>query len=69
MLCRDENFRQFLSEHLVGHELTEDQAASALCKQCNIESRSELNGNAMARAMFDEIVTHFENWKRNDDPF
>jgi hypothetical protein len=69
MLCRDEGFRQFISEHLVGYEVNEDQAASALCKQCGIESRSELNGNVTARALFDEIVSHFENWKRNDDPF
>lgn len=69
ILCRNEDFRRFIAEHLVGHEVNEDQAANALCKQCGIESRSELNGNVKARELFDEVVKHFENWSLNDDPF
>lgn len=68
MLCRDENFQEFIASRLTGHSVNEDQAATALCKQCGIESRSELNGNAKAQEMFDAIVLDFENWSK-DDPF
>lgn len=69
MLCRDESFQEFIAERLVGHSVNEDQTANALCKQCGIESRSELNGNAKAQEMFDAIVIDFENWSKNGDPF
>jgi len=68
MLCRDENFQEFIAARLVGHSINEDQTASALCKQCGIESRSELNGNTKAQEMFDAIFADYENWSK-DDPF
>jgi hypothetical protein len=68
MLCRDENFQEFIASRLVGHSVDEDQTATALCKQCGIESRSELNGNVKAQEMFDALVLDFENWSK-DDPF
>jgi hypothetical protein len=69
MLCRDQNFQEFIAQRLVGHSVNEDQAANALCKQCGIESRSELNGNAKAQEMFDAMVIDYENWNKDGDPF
>ena len=69
MLCRNPAFREFIAERLVGHSVSEEQAATALCKQCGITSRSELNGNPKAQEMFDAIVLDFENWSPNADSF
>jgi hypothetical protein len=70
MLCREENFQEFIAQRLVGHSVDEHQAADALCKQCGIASRSELNGNTRAQEVFDAIVIDYENWSRTDpDPF
>ena len=69
MLCRNPSFQEFIAERLVGHSVNEDQAAAALCKQCGITSRSELNGNAKAQEMFDAIALDFEHWSPNSDSF
>jgi hypothetical protein len=69
MLCRNPSFQEFVAERLVGHSVNEDQAAAALCKQCGITSRSELNGNIKAQELFDAIVLDFESWSPNADPF
>jgi hypothetical protein len=69
MLCRSEDFQEFIAERLVGHSVNEDQTAAALCKQCGITSRSELNGNQKAQEAFDAMVLDFENWSSNADPF
>lgn len=69
MLCRSEDFQEFIAQRLVGHSVNEDQTAAALCKQCGITSRSELNGNTKAQEMFDAIVLDFENWNKDADPF
>jgi len=67
MLCRNPHFQEFIAERLVGHLVDEDGAAAALCKQCGIASRAELNGNAKAQEMFDAIVLDYENWNPNAD--
>lgn len=69
MLCRNPMFQEFVAQRLVGHSVNEEQTAHALCKQCGITSRSELNGNTQAQEMFDAIVLDFENWSPNADPF
>ena len=63
MLCREEDFQFFLGVN------TEDRAAYKLCKHCGIESRSELNGNANAQAIFDKLIASYEKTKVTDDPF
>jgi hypothetical protein len=68
-LCRSEDFQEFIAQRLVGHSVNESMAASALCKHCGIDSRSELNGKASAQEMFDAIVIDYENWNKNEDPF
>ena len=69
MLCRNPAFQEFVTARLVGHSVNEDQTAAALCKQCGITSRSELNGNTKAQEMFDAIVLDFENWSTDADSF
>lgn len=70
MLCRNPDFQEFIAQRLVGHSVNEEQTAHALCKQCGITSRSELNGNTKAQEQFDAIVLDFENWSKDDgDPF
>jgi hypothetical protein len=69
MLCRSTVFQEFIAERLVGRMVDEDEAAAALCKQCGITSRSELNGNTKAQEMFDAMILDFENWSPNADSF
>lgn len=69
MLCRSTAFQEFIAERLVGRMVDEDEAAAALCKQCGITSRSELNGNTKAQEMFDAMILDFENWSPNADSF
>lgn len=69
MLCRSIVFQEFIAERLVGRMVDEDEAAAALCKQCGITSRSELNGNTKAQEMFDAMILDFENWRPNADSF
>jgi len=65
MLCRQEKFQAFMSDFIDGF-VDEDSTADELCKQCGIESRSELNGNLSAQNKFDELVAEYENWSKND---
>lgn len=60
ILCKRGDFQLFLGVD------TEDEAAALLCRQCHIESRSELNGNAKAQEAFDALVKQYEE---NNDPF
>jgi len=60
ILSKSEAFQGF-----VGAE-TEDKAAAAICTYCHIDSRSELNGNKKAQALFDDLVRDFEE---QNDPF
>lgn len=60
MLCRTPAFQHWLNVN------TEEQAADALCRFCEIESRTELNGKQAAQDKFDEMVRQFE---LAEDPF
>lgn len=60
ILCKRENFWAF-----IGAE-SEDEAAHAVCEQCGISSRSELNGNKKAQELFDDLVKRYE---AVNDPF
>lgn len=55
MLCRNGEFQEFMG---VG---SEQAAAEALCKRCNIESRTELHGNKQAQALFDQLLKEYED--------
>ena len=69
MLCRDYYFQKFMSDAYLADALTEEAAAAALCEKCGIESRTELNGNDLAKAIFDELVREYESWKFKGDDF
>jgi hypothetical protein len=60
MLCRAPEFWAFLE---VDNEF---DAATAVCTHCGIESRSELNGNRLAQAAFDDLIKQYE---ASNDPF
>lgn len=55
MLCRNGEFQEFMGTS------SEQAAAEALCKRCNIESRTELHGNKQAQALFDQLLKEYED--------
>lgn len=55
MLCRNGEFQEFMGAS------SEQAAAEALCKRCNIESRTELHGNKQAQALFDQLLKEYED--------
>jgi hypothetical protein len=69
MLCRDREFQYWLKETGKATGITEEDAVSYIYTTCGVASRSELNGNAEAKAKFDEMVGEYESWKNNSEPF
>lgn len=63
MLCRDPVFQDFLKVN------NEDEAAEELCKRCDMQSRTELHGNEVAKAHFDGLLKDFEQWRFDQVPF
>jgi hypothetical protein len=47
----------------------EDDAVEAIYRICNIQSRTELNGNKQAQDKFDELINDYEQWGEEDEPF
>lgn len=60
ILCKRDSFQAFIGAS------DEHSAAEALCVQCGIESRAELNGNKKAQKLFDELTKEYED---ATDPF
>lgn len=69
MLCRDYYFQLFMKEQYMAHAATEEAATTALCNYCGITSRTELNGNARAQVLFDEVLIDFNKQGKNSDQF
>ena len=63
ILCRNPMFQAFMGQAYAGRDVTEEEAVEALCVECGIDSRTELNGNLSAKHRFDEILKEFELWK------
>jgi hypothetical protein len=63
ILCRNPLFQTFMGQAYAGKDCDESLTAEALCHECGIDSRTELNGNLSAKYRFDEIVKEFEAWK------
>ena len=63
ILCRNPMFQSFMGQAYAGREVAEEETAEALCMECGIDSRTELNGNVFAKHRFDEILKEFEIWK------
>jgi hypothetical protein len=56
-------FQSFMGQAYAGREVGEEETAEALCIECGIDSRTELNGNVSAKYRFDQILKEFEVWK------
>jgi hypothetical protein len=70
MICRDSAFRLWLRDQCNFESVrVEGDAVEALYKICNIQSRTELNGNHDAQQKFDEMVENYERWKEKSEPF
>lgn len=69
MMCRDPAFHQYLMDANNMESCNESDAASMVCTYCQIESRSELNGNELAQSLFDKLQNNFQEWKNKNDPF
>ena len=69
MLCRNPQFQKFIQQRFSFLDADEETSANVICSVCNIESRSELNGNMTAQSLFDELIKEYEEWSLNDDPF
>jgi hypothetical protein len=69
IVCRQPLFQQFLRDEYSLNVTNETEAAEHLCRMCNIQSRTELNGNAVAIKSFDSLLNSFSRWKANDDNF
>lgn len=63
MLCRDSMFQDFLKVK------NEDEAAAELCKRCDMQSRTELHGNEVAKAHFDGLIKDYDQWRFDQVPF
>ena len=66
MLCRESSFQQYLLDTGLILDKSETSAADAVCEACGIDSRSALNGNQKAVALFDELVLGYETWRSED---
>ena len=55
MLCKSLDFQLWIGA------TSETDAAGLLCQRCNINSRSELNGNKSAQALFDSMIKEYES--------
>jgi hypothetical protein len=47
----------------------EDDAVEAIYHECDIHSRTELNGNKDAQDKFDNLISEYEKWGEEDEPF
>jgi hypothetical protein len=59
-LCRNRSFQQWASEASGSGIVSEQAAIEFLYQQCGITSRTELNGKAEAKKLFDEMVEEYE---------
>jgi len=47
----------------------EADAVEAIYHECEIHSRTELNGNKEAQERFDHLISEYEKWGEEDEPF
>jgi hypothetical protein len=74
ILCRFRGFQEWLDE--IGHRgisalgaSAEEKAIEHIYEVCGISSRTELNGNQIAKDKFDEMEREYDIWKDKKDPF
>jgi hypothetical protein len=68
MLCKTREFQYWLTKVNQAERASENDAINAIYKICHITSRTELNGNADAQKLFDELVNAYERWNK-EEPF
>ena len=76
MLCRTTEFQKWVAgvtaeinaEYEKIDEFSEKLAADFIYSYCEIDSRTELNGNKQAQKLFDDLVRDFEG-RENNVPF
>jgi hypothetical protein len=69
ILCRDREFQFWVKETGHSADITEEDAVAYIYTACGISSRSELNGNVEAQNIFDKLVSEYEHWKTDSEPF
>ena len=69
IICRSNDFHEWLKETHGLNSASESLATKFLYDSCGITSRTELNENAKAQVIFDELVKQFETWRNRDVPF
>jgi hypothetical protein len=68
MLCRTTEFQKWVAGVEGEEEFSEKLAADFIYSYCEIDSRTELNGNKQAQKLFDALVHDFEG-RANNVPF
>jgi hypothetical protein len=68
MLCRTTEFQKWVAGVEGEEEFSEKLAADFIYEYCEIDSRTELNGNKQAQNLFDALVLDFEG-RANNVPF
>jgi len=68
MLCRTTEFQKWVAGVEGEEEFSEKLAADFIYSYCEIDSRTELNGNKQAQKLFDDLVRDFEG-RENNVPF
>ncbi len=69
ILGRSKSFHQWLRKENALTIDGEDEAVEAIHRICNMNSRTELNGNQEAQQLFDEMVQDYERWIEEENPF
>jgi hypothetical protein len=69
LLCRNEEFYEYLCDNYIGEFTTDPDEMERLCvdavrRYCNIKSRSEFNSDAAARRKFEELRDGFAQWRK-----
>lgn len=68
-LCRSKQFQAWVSMIDGLNEESEQAAIDYVYSWCGITSRTELNGNAEAKALFDNMVEEYDRYTKETDPF
>jgi len=66
LLCRDPKFWKYLCDDGQIFEEEEEMATEWLRHCLNIQSRSELKTNEMARISFNRILKEFNEWRKKN---
>lgn len=66
IICREEQFAEWLHKQGLITEMTEQEAINWLRAELDVISRSELKDNPKARNRFIQINSEYQSWKQRD---